>query len=240
MRKAAFLLLSLGLLASACVAGGDNIVAVDATSSTVTTLPEITTSTTPTGEGNGEVVDTTTSSTTTTLPPRPTGVVTADTLFRPWGTVEGLTMFRGNPTRTFFGTGPLPDTAPDRLWRYPESAMSGLSPVGSEEKWWTGTGWTGQPLVLEREDGITELIFGAYDKQIHVLDASSGEQVRPPFHMGDIIKGTLTLDPDGYPLLYGGSRDPRFRILALDGDEVREVWSIHAKSVEGMCNDDWD
>ncbi|MCB1247132.1 MAG: PQQ-binding-like beta-propeller repeat protein, partial [Acidimicrobiia bacterium] len=45
---------------------------------------------------------------------------------------------------------------------------------------------------------------------------------------------------DGYPLLYSGSRDPRFRILALDGDEVRELWSLHAKSVEGMWNDDWD
>jgi outer membrane protein assembly factor BamB len=50
----------------------------------------------------------------------------------------------------------------------------------------------------------------------------------------------VTLDPDGYPLLYAGSRDPRFRILALDGDEVHEVWSLHAKAVEGMWNDDWD
>lgn len=118
--------------------------------------------------------------------------------------------------------------------------MAGLSPVGKEQKWWYGTGWTGQPLVYEREDGITELIFGAYDKKIHFLNADTGEEVRTSFDMGDIIKGTATLDPDGYPLLYTGSRDPRFRIIAMDGDEPHEVWSLHARSVEGMWNDDWD
>nr|MDJ0790414.1 PQQ-binding-like beta-propeller repeat protein [Acidimicrobiia bacterium] len=173
-------------------------------------------------------------------PLQPTGIVTADSLFRPWGTVNGLTMFRGNPTRTFFGTGPVPASAPERLWRYPDRAMTGDSPVGNQPKTWSGTGWTGQPLVYERSDGRTELIFGAYDKQIHFLDAESGDQLRSGFDMGDIIKGTITLDPDGFPLLYAGSRDPRFRILALDGDEVREVWSLHAKAVEGMWNDDWD
>lgn len=241
MRKLALLLISLGLLASACVAGGENIISAGpGDGETVTTLPDVTTTTEPSDTTGTSDAATSTSTTTTTLAPRPTGVVTADTLFRPWGTVEGLTMFRGNPTRTFFGTGPVPTTAPDRLWRYPDSAMAGLSPVGSEQKWWYGTGWTGQPLVHEWGDGTTELIFGAYDKQIHFLDADSGATLRPPFDMGDIIKGTVTLDPDGFPLLYAGSRDPRFRILALDGDEVREVWSLHAKAVEGMWNDDWD
>jgi hypothetical protein len=33
--------------------------------------------------------------------------------------------------------------------------------------------------------------------------------------MGDIIKGSVTRDPDGYPLLYSGSRAD-FHILAMD------------------------
>ncbi|MFC2153584.1 PQQ-binding-like beta-propeller repeat protein [Actinomycetota bacterium] len=241
MRKAAVLLLSISLLASACVAGGENVIAADPNESSVTTLPPVTSSPTL-PDTSGGATDTTApeETTTTTAAPRPTGVVTADTVFRPWGEVDGLTMFRGNPTRTFFGTGPVPRETPDRLWRYPDSAMAGLSPVGNQEKWWYGTGWTGQPLVHEWDDGTTELIFGAYDKKIHFLDADDGSQLRPSYDMGDIIKGTVTLDPDGYPLLYAGSRDPRFRILALDGDEVREVWSLHAKAVEGMWNDDWD
>ena len=237
MRRLIPLILTFSMLTSACVAGGDIISA--SPGDAVTTLPELVSSTTI---DDSVVTEPTVppDTTTTTIPPRPEGVVTAETVFNQWGSVDGLTMFRGNPTRTYFGSGPVPATAPDRLWRYPESPMSGQSPVGSEPKVWSGTGWTGQPLVYERDDGKTELIFGAYDKYIHFLDADTSEALRPRFDMGDIIKGTITLDPDGFPLLYAGSRDPRFRILALDGDEVTEVWSLHAKAVEGMWNDDWD
>ncbi len=238
MRKVVLLLSSIALLVSACVAGGENVVAANPAGS-VTTLPPI--STTTPNSGTGSTTPTSpAATTTTTLPERPTGVVTPETVFEPWGSVNGLTMFRGNPTRTFYGSGPIGDAPPTQQWRFPNEPMSGLSPVGSEEKWWSGMGWTGQPLVYDREDGITEVIFGAYDKKIHFLDAATGERLKPDYDMGDIIKGTPTLDPDGYPLLYTGSRDPRFRILALDGDEVREVWSLHAKAVEGMWNDDWD
>ena len=53
---------------------------------------------------------------------------------------------------------------------------SGLvAPVGGEDKVWCGGGWTGQPLVWERPDGVTEVIFGAYDKHIHFVDAATGE-----------------------------------------------------------------
>ncbi len=246
MRRATFIVVSFALLASACVAGGENVISAGPEAPTVTTLP-------PVGDSPdaGDPQDTQDpqdptdstipqESTTTTVAARPTGVVTPDTVFEPWGSVVGLTMFRGNPTRTYFGSGPVPATPPTQLWRYPEHAMTGSSPVGREQKVWSGTGWTGQPVVYERADGKTELIFGAYDKKIHFVDAETGTDLRPPFDMGDIIKGSVTLDPDGYPLLYTGSRDPRFRILALDGDEVREVWSLHARSVEGIWNDDWD
>jgi outer membrane protein assembly factor BamB len=238
VKKLIPLMFAVSMVASACVAGGDNVVSVSPGDS-LTTLPSLSANTT------SDIFDTPDptlplESTTTAAPQRPEGVVTPETVFKPWGSVNGLTMFRGNPTRTFFGTGPVPATAPDRLWRYPDSPMSGQSPVGNQPKTWSGTGWTGQPLAHEMDDGRTELIFGAYDKHIHFLDAETAEPTRPSFDMGDIIKGTVTLDPDGYPLLYAGSRDPRFRILALDGDEVREVWSLHAKAVEGMWNDDWD
>ena len=234
MSKIAILLVSFGMVASACVAGVDNVISADPDATTTTTAPS--TTTTPSSDTGSAVT------TTTSLPSnRPAGVVTPETVFQPWGSVNGLTMFRGNPTRTFYGTGPVPDSAPQQLWRYPERPMQGSSPVGREVKIWSGTGWTGQPVVYERADGKTELIFGAYDKKIHFVDADTGDDLREPYDMGDIIKGSLTLDPDGYPLVYTGSRDPRFRILAIDeGNTVREVWSLHAKSVEGIWNDDWD
>jgi len=234
MRKIALFVVSIALLVSACVAGDGNIVAAELEDS-VTTLPPTTSPTNP-GSSTTEPEN----STTTTVPEPSSGGVTPATVFQPWGSVEGLTMFRGNPTRTFYGSGPIGDKAPKQQWRFPNKPMAGDSPTGTQAKRWAGMGWTGQPLVHEREDGLTEVIFGAYDKSLHFLDASTGERLRPDYDMGDIIKGTPTLDPDGYPLLYSGSRNPRFRILALDGDEVREVWSLHANSVEGMWNDDWD
>jgi hypothetical protein len=232
------LVLAVSVIASACVAGGENVISAGPEVS-VTTLPPLSSDTTP-DSGDAPTTTQPPEITTTTVPQRPEGVVTPETVFQPWGSVNGLTMFRGNPTRTFFGSGPVPATTPDRLWRYPDNPMSGQSPVGNQPKTWSGTGWTGQPLVHERDDGRTEVIFGAYDKHIHFVDADTAEDLRAPFDMGDIIKGTVTLDPDGFPLLYAGSRDPRFRILALDGEEVHEVWSLHAKAVEGMWNDDWD
>ncbi len=172
-----------------------------------------------------------TTTTTTTLLPGSTGT--------PHGEVEGLTMFRGNPTRTYFGEGPVPTEMPVN-WRYPDSQMCGTSPVGGENIVWCGTGWTGQPAVWERPDGVTEVIFGAYDKHIHFLDAATGEPTRSSFPMGDIIKGSVTLDPDGYPLVYSGSRDSRFKIIAIDREQPVEVWGLDADGVPGMWNNDWD
>ncbi len=241
MSRPLLIAVALAVATTACVAGAD-VVPVDpeATTTTfepVTTLPDLGDTTTSSGDATPDTADTTT---TTAAPERPEGVVTADTVGRPWGTTVGLTMFRGNPTRTWYGTGPLPSTAPSQLWRFPNNPMCGQSPDGAEPKVWCGSGWTGQPAVWERPDGITEVVFGAYDKNIHFLDADTGERTRPDFPMGDIIKGSVTIDPDGYPLLYSGSRDPRFRIIALDGEEPEEVWSLHATSVDGMWNDDWD
>lgn len=234
--------LSIVLLMGVIMAGAAFFVTRDDASS-----PETTTTTVAASrEAEPVVVATTTTSTstttttTTTLPPREPGTVPASTVGRPWGEVRGLTMFRGNPTRTWYGIGPLPPEAPAELWRYPESPMCGLSSVGGESKQWCGSGWTGQPVVWERPDGVTEIIFGAYDKAVHFLDADTGTETRPSFPVGDIIKGSVALDPDGHPLLYTGSRDNKLRVIALDRPEPTELWAIDASAVPGIWNDDWD
>ena len=175
-----------------------------------------------------------TTTTTTEVPPLVTGVG------QPYGEVPGLTMFRGNPSRTWYGTGPLPAEPPGQHWSYPESAMCGTSVVAGESRLWCGTGWTGQPVVWERPDGIIEVIFGAYDKAVHFVNAETGVATRQPFQTGDIIKGSVTLDPDGYPVLYTGSRDNKLRIIALDREPVEEIWSLDAGAVAGRWNNDWD
>ena len=169
------------------------------------------------------------------------GLVPPATVGEPYGTkVKGLLTFRGNPTRTFYGAGPVP-ARPRVQWSYPRrGSLCGQSTVGSETKTWCGTGWTGQPAIYERE-GRRWVVFGAYDKKIHFLDADSGETVRDAFATGDIIKGSVTIDPDGYPIVYSGSRDNKYRAIAFDVNPPRELFALrHDQVPEPMWNSDWD
>ncbi len=153
--------------------------------------------------------------------------------------VVGLLRFRGNPTHTYYGRGPLPEN-PRLLWRFPGHPMCSESWVGNDPKIWCGTGWTGQPAVWVRPDGISEVIVGAFDRAVHFLDLDTGRRTRPDFVTGDIIKGSVTIDPDGDPLIYFGSRDNKLRIVALDRGRPVELWKLDADFVPGIWNNDWD
>ena len=161
---------------------------------------------------------------------------------KPYGDkVPGLLTFRGNPTRTYYGTGPLPRSTPVRKWQFPQSGgLCHLSSDKGETKEWCGNGWTGQPAVFER-GGRTWVVFGAYSGAVHFLDASTGARILPDFKTGDIIKGSVTIDPDGFPLVYTGSRDNYYRVLAIDRDKPTELWKLSANAVSPtLWNDDWD
>ena len=92
-----------------------------------------------------------------------------------------------------------------------------------------------------REDR-TWAIFGGYDGHIHFMDADTGERILPDVETGDIIKGTPTIDPDGFPLVYSGSRDDLLRVIAFDRAGQAEVlWTLDSESVSpNLWNDDWD
>ncbi|HEX6398993.1 MAG TPA: PQQ-binding-like beta-propeller repeat protein [Actinomycetota bacterium] len=155
--------------------------------------------------------------------------------------VEGVTTFRGNASRTYYGEGPVP-LDPVIGWRTPAEPMCSFSSVGIERSRWCGTGWTGQPNVVAGEDERIEVREGAYDGMYHFLDGLTGEPVREPLPTRDLAKGSATSDPDGYPLYYAGSRDGRLRIVALDRKDPVVLWSIQgATSVpRPLRNDDWD
>ncbi|MFM7063707.1 MAG: PQQ-binding-like beta-propeller repeat protein [Actinomycetes bacterium] len=175
--------------------------------------------------------------------PKPDGTLSPPAGFgRPWSSkVPGTLTFRGNPTRTYYGSGPAPKK-PKVRWYYPKNGgMCSTSSAKGVTKTWCGGGWTGQPAVFER-DGRTWVVFGAYDGAIHFLDADTGEDILPPFPTGDIIKGSVTIDPDGYPLVYSGSRDNYYRVIAIDrpGQAV-ELWKLSATAVSPtLWNNDWD
>jgi hypothetical protein len=157
-------------------------------------------------------------------------------------TFDGITTFRGNETRTYYGQGPVPHD-PRILWRYPATGgLCSSSSVGSETKVWCGTGWTGQPHVIVGKDGDIEIRINAYDGAYHFLDGMTGEPVRPNLQTGDLAKGSATSDPDGYPLYYAGSRDNYLRVVALDRPEPTVLWQVDANSSvpNPVWNNDWD
>jgi outer membrane protein assembly factor BamB len=174
-------------------------------------------------------------------PARPRMWVDPASAGRPYGRTKGMLTFRGNPTRTWYGQGPVP-RAPRVLWRFPATGgLCSRSTAEGETKLWCGTGWTGQPNLWERDDGATWLLFGAYDSAYHFLDAATGRRVLPDLRTGDINKGSATLDPDGFPLYYAGSRDNHLRVVALDRDEPTVLWKLAHNAVSPtQWNSDWD
>jgi hypothetical protein len=96
----------------------------------------------------------------------------------PNATIEGLLTFRGNPSRSYYGAGPVPRTAPEVLHRFPDEPMCKESRNLGETKVWCGMGWTGQPTIAVHEDR-TWAVFGGYDGNIHFMDADTGERILP-------------------------------------------------------------
>lgn len=194
---------------------------------------------TPTPAATG--VSTTTSSPVPTPTPYP-GWVDPATVGQPVSGMPGLLTFRGNPTRTFYGTGPAPQS-PEVLWRFSgndERDLCSLTAWEAGTTLWCGAGWTGQPAVIEWDER-TWVIAGTYAPAVHFLNAATGEQLLPEFVVGDLIKGSVTVDPDGYPLVYFGARDDYFRIISFDREEPVELWSVHATEMSPVLwNDDWD
>lgn len=222
------LLISCGLVLAACSPLADS---VEGDTSPTTAIPTSTTTTTTAAPPPP-------TTTTTTLPPEPLArFVDARTVQAPReGSVEGLLQFRGNPSHTWYGEGPVPFN-PSIAWTF--EIGCGLSTVGGETTSWCGSGWTGQPVVWERPDGVTELIVGAYDRAVHFLDASTGLPTRPEFPTNDINKGSVTLDPDGFPIIYFGSRDDRIRAVALDRATPTQLWAFNTPP-NFIWNNDWD
>lgn len=180
-----------------------------------------------------------------TVPPTTSTTPTPETLSDPsgvgkaWGSaVPGVLTFKGNPTRSYDGPGPSP-VKPSISWRYPSQRMCGVSSEYGKPRTWCGTGWVGHPAVFERL-GRTWVVFGAYDYKIHFVDGLTGKDIIPPFPTSDIAKGSVTVDPDGYPIVYQGSRDNFLRAIAFDGPSPRELWRFDGRVANRRWNNDWD
>ena len=127
--------------------------------------------------------------------------------------LEGVITFRGNNYRDAASYG-YADIASETL------NIINTKDVGSFNGW-SGCGWTGQPLIVKwpdktREnmttlydefkdkDGFTEVIYPTLDGHIYFMELETGAKTREPIDMGYNVKGTASLDPRGYPIIYVG------------------------------------
>lgn len=150
--------------------------------------------------------------------------------------VDGVLTFRGGPLRTGGAHGTR-RIARQRL----EIAWTFRTTKGTP-RWGGGAGWTGEPVVVRwpdvvrhmmpalgaraRDRGLVEVIQGSLDGSVYFLDLGSGRETRPPLRTGNPIKGSVSLDPRGYPLLFVGQGIPGARPIGLrlyslvSGEEV--------------------
>lgn len=144
----------------------------------------------------------------------------------------GVSTFRGNNYRNdaVYGTADIKEKSLTQIWE---------NPIGSLGTW-TGCGWSGQPLIVKWEEetrqimnlypekkakkDLVEVIYATLDGNIYFYDLEDGSKTRDSIRIGMTFKGTGTLDPRGYPIMYIGSgiasggKDQRmFAISLIDG-----------------------
>lgn len=147
--------------------------------------------------------------------------------------IEGVTTFRGNNLRTTpsYGISNIQNEKLKKLWEF----------ITSTSTWGGGAGWTGQPVIVRwspeareimnikeefiNKEGFTEVIYGSLGGNIYFFDLETGKESRNPIYIKNPIKGSLSIDPREYPLLYVGdgineSGKFGYRIFSLiDGKE---------------------
>ncbi len=159
--------------------------------------------------------------------------------------IPGVLTFRGNNYRDG-GTYGTPEVTQQKLevaWK------KQIGEIRGEGSYWPGAGWTGQPLLVQwpretkvamgladkfvNDDAFVEVIYPVFEGKIYRLDLATGEQTRDPIEVGWGFKGTASVDPRGYPLLYAGQglNDTNgtygpWRYRVFDLIQNKEVWHI--------------
>ncbi|MGN1140520.1 MAG: PQQ-binding-like beta-propeller repeat protein [Oliverpabstia sp.] len=131
--------------------------------------------------------------------------------------MDGIISFRGNNFRNSpsYGYAEMTENSLSAIWSKNTGALS------SGTHTWTGSGWTGQPLIVrwpketkeymnlydwaKADDELVEVIYACMDGYVYFLDLRSGEATRDPLNLGYTFKGSGALDPRGYPILYVGA-----------------------------------
>ena len=151
--------------------------------------------------------------------------------------IEGVLTFRGNNFRSSpsFGKIESRPTSLEKKWSFRTSSSS----------WGGGAGWTGQAAIvkwtneqkkvmnlsddIKNDKEFKEVIYASLDGNIYFLNSETGEKTRDHIRVGNPMKGSLSVDPRGLPLLYVGEGINEngsfgFNIYSLiDGKKLYEI-----------------
>lgn len=138
--------------------------------------------------------------------------------------LEGVTTLRNNNYRngsSSYGTADVKKKKLKKVWEKSTATLGR----------WTGSGWTGQPLIVKwpeetrklmnisdekkSKKDLVEVIYPMMDGHAYFYDLDDGAQTRKPLRV-DVYQssgkgfdkdhmGGFTIDPRGYPILYVGS-----------------------------------
>ena len=171
------------------------------------------------------------------------------------GQVEGIFTFRGNYHRTLtsYGTAKITkERFSEEYWSYDTGKL--LKSGGTS--FWSGNGWTGQPLIIswpeetkqsmnlypekKAKENFVEVIYSGMDGYIHFLDLEDGTESRDAIHVGMVFKGTASLHPSGIPLLVLGSGDAQTGLFGENVSPRAYIYSLidGTKLYEFGYNDD--
>lgn len=133
--------------------------------------------------------------------------------------LEGIITFRGDNFRTgaAYGTATVTSKTLSKAWTQSTSGLSDTDGI-----YWSGSGWTGQPLIVKwpeetrknmsamydwarAKSELVEVIYATLDGHVYFYELTTGEYTRDPLNLGFNYKGAGALDPRGYPILYVGS-----------------------------------
>lgn len=126
--------------------------------------------------------------------------------------IEGVLTFRGGPYRqnAAYGYASAEEGILQIVWQKKIGALDN----------WSGVGWNGQPALVrwpeetmrvmnlydekKANSNLIEAIYATLDGKIYFLDLVDGTPTRDPIVVNFPIKGSVSVDPRGIPLLYSG------------------------------------